>query len=291
MITLKELKENIEKECVGREGIIFLSQVTFVPKQYIKEISRIYQKEIQYVDNIDMLKQQKMLFGNVVQDNILVFITDKIDKKITLKDFCYIICTKECKDNEYIQVPKLEPWHLIDYVRTNSSSLIDESDIEKLVSACNNDIYLIDNEMSKYTLFEEQSQKSIFAALSKANQLKRSYDGDIFQFTTALLNKDISGVSKFLVDLDNYDIEPLGVLTIVYRQLRNMISVGFNPNPTEQNTGLSSKQIYWIRKNLAKHTSKEILNSFQIVCEAEKYMKEGTISNKQLLDYIVVNLL
>lgn len=67
--------------------------------------------------------------------------------------------------------------------------------------------------------------------------------------------------------------------------------VGFNKNPTEENTGLSSKQIYWIRKNLGKYDSNYILKSFQFICESEKLLKEGTITNNQLVDYIVVNLL
>ena len=201
-----------------------------------------------------------------------------------------MICSKYGGSN-CVKVPKIEPWHLIDYAVTNSSKDIKSKVLEELVSACNNDPYKLDNELSKFTIFEDKYQKDLYNNLYESNQLSRNFEGTIFDFTTALLERDITTLVKFYSDLQNYDIEPLGVVTIIYKQLKNIIMVGFNKNPTEQNTGLSSKQIYWIKKNLSKYSSGSIVKSFQFICEAEKLLKEGTITNNQLLDYVVVNLL
>lgn len=289
-MTIEELKKQIESKTIGSEGIVFVGSDSFVAKQYINEIAIIHNREIEYMDSVDALKVAVSLFGKIDSGKIKVCIKDTIDKEVVLDEFCYLIC-KKYPGKDFVSVPKLENWQVIDYVRTNSSKSIADTDIEDLVKACKYDIHAVDIELSKYCNFDDNQQKSIFYRLLKNNQLPRLYDGDIFEFTTALINGDVKSLNKFYINLKEYDIEPLGVVTIIYRQLRNMILVGFNPNPTEQNTGLSSKQIYAIRKNLGGHSSQKLLNSFQVICEAEKLMKEGTISNNQLLDYVVVNML
>lgn len=289
-MTIEELKKQIESKTIDNKGIVFVGADSFVAKQYINEIASIHGREVEYTDSVDVLKVTVSLFGKIDSGKIKVCIKDTVDKEIVLDDFCYLIC-KKYSGKDFVSVPKLEDWQVVDYARTNSAKSIPDSDIEDLVKACKYDIHAVDVELSKYCNFDENQQKSIFYSLLKNNQLPKLYDGDIFEFTTALLNGDIDRLNKFYINLKEYDIEPLGVVTIIYRQLRNMILVGFNPNPTEQNTGLKSKQIYAIRKNISRYSSRKLLNSFQVICEAEKLMKEGTISNNQLLDYVVVNML
>lgn len=289
-MTIQELKKQIEDKSVAGTGIVFVSDSTFIPKQYITEISVITGKPIKYVDTIDQLKEGRSLFGVLKSNDINVYITDSIDEEIHPKDYSYAICSKY-SGKDCVKVPKLEPWHLIDYAVTNSSKDIKSKTLEELVSACGNDPYRLDNELSKFTIFEQKYQKDLYNNLYESNQLSRNFEGTIFDFTTALLERDIETLVKFYSDLQNYDIEPLGVVTIIYKQLKNIIMVGFNKNPTEKNTGLSEKQIYWIKRNLGKYNSGSIVKYFQFICEAEKLLKEGTITNNQLLDYVVVNLL
>lgn len=289
-MTIQELKKQIEDKSIGGAGIVFVSDNTFIPKQYITEISKLTGKAIHYVDTVEQLKETKSLFGVVKSNDINVYITDSIDQEITPKEYSYAICSKYGGKNG-VKVPPLEPWHLVDYAVTNSSKSIGSKTLEELVKACGNDPYKLDNELSKFIIFEDKYQKDLYNNLYESNQLSRNFEGTIFDFTTALLEKDVTTLIKFYSDIQNYDIEPLGVVTIIYKQLRNIIMVGFNKNPTAKNTGLSEKQIYWIKKNLGKYNSSLIVRYFQFICEAEKLLKEGTITNNQLLDYVVVNLL
>ena len=45
-MTIQELKKQIEDKSITGTGIIFVSDNTFIPKQYIKEISNIENKPI-----------------------------------------------------------------------------------------------------------------------------------------------------------------------------------------------------------------------------------------------------
>lgn len=286
-----EYKSKIENKDIPEQGQIFVSPSYYVPKQWINEIASILGKEIVYVSSASEIRKVSSLFGKQFYSNIKVYINDSFNEDFELGDFCYVICKKSSNPSA-IEIQKLERWQLLDYASFNSSSFIPKEYLEDLVDSVNLDVNKLALEIDKYSIFDDPKiQASIFERLYKDGQLARSYTGTIFDFTEALLNKDIDTLLKFYRDLEHYDIEPLGVVTIIYKKLKNLILVGFNKNPTEENTGLSSKQIYWIKKNLNRYKSDYILKSFQFICEAEKSLKEGTITNNQLLDYVVVNLL
>ena len=117
-MTIQELKKQIEDKSIGGAGIVFVSDNTFIPKQYITEISKLTGKPIHYVDTVEQLKDTKSLFGVVKSNNINVYITDSIDEEITPKEYSYAICSKYGGKNG-VKVPSLEPWHLVDYAVTN----------------------------------------------------------------------------------------------------------------------------------------------------------------------------
>lgn len=289
-MSLKDFKKSIEQNDICSGGQIFCDPVGFISRQYINKIGNVLHKDIIYVQSLNEVCVQTNLFGKIVFPEIRVFVTKEITNPIKLEDYCYVICSS-CKNNDYLEIPKLEKWQLIDYLSYGASDVIPKSDLEALCEACNSDIYLLDLELSKFKIFDKNFKQSMFNNLLENNQLRKSYVENIFDFTNALLDRDISTLVKIYSSMSNYDIEPLGVVTIMYTQLKRIILVGFNKNPTEQNTGLSSKQIYAIRKNLYKYDSKHVLDCFRCVCEAEKLLKEGLLNNSQLLDYVVVNLL
>lgn len=286
-MTLKDLKELINNQTAYKDGIIFEGDL-FIAKQYIEAIAKINQKPISYTQNIQEVKKVRSLFGEIETPKSLVYVTDKLTSLIEIKPYCYIIC-KSYVGNNKIDITKLQEWHVIDYLTSNSK--VDPIKLKALAKACNYDLFLLDNELSKFKIFNTSVQSSVYNRLYEDGQLTKSYEETIFDFTNALLNKDKNLLIKFYTNLSNYDVEPLGVVTIIYKQLRNIILVGFNKNATEENTGLSSKQIYYIKKNLNKFDSNYIIKSFQFICEVEKLLKEGVITNNQLLDYVVINLL
>ena len=286
---IKELKSKIENKSIGQEGMIFVSKNTFIPRQYISEIAKIYDKTVEYVDSYIKLFPSKSMFSIDNDNSIFVFITDELQEKVDLDNFCYIICNK-CKNKDAIVIPNLESWHMLDYAISNSSSNLDKEKLREVVSACNGDMYLLDNEISKYNIFES-NQKYIFNSLYDNNQLVKSYKETIFDFTNAILDKDISKICYFYINLDKYNFDAMALVSILYTQIRNIILVGFNNNPTEANTGLSSKQIYWIRKNLYKYNRDQLLRLFLFISSADMYLKEGILSSKQLFDFVVINFL
>ena len=286
---IKELKLQIENGSIGSSGIIFVSKDTYVPKQYIYRIASLYNKDVEYVQSSSRLVKSNSLFSFNDRNNILVFITDRLDTEIILDEFSYIICNK-CKNKDAISVPNLENWQILDYAISNSSSNIDRNKIKTLVDACNNDMYLLDNEINKYNIFTS-NQNNIFNSLNDNFQFVKSFNESIFDFTNSILDKDLSKIVYFYNNLDKYNFDIMAIISIMYTQIRNIIVVGFNSNPTEENTGLSSKQIYWIRKNLYKYNRDQLIRLFTFISDVDYLIKDGLLSNKQALDYIIITFL
>lgn len=289
-MNIKDIKTKIEDGTISSEGLIFESEDTYIPMQYIKSISKLYNKDIEYALDLSRVEKTNSIFEYLYADCIVVYICDDLKNKININDFCYIIC-KSCKNNDFISVPKIESWQELDYAITNSSSDISSDELADLVSACEHNMFLLDNELSKFNIFGKAEQLQIFKSLVTFNQLSKSYTSTIFDFTNAILDRNIDRVLSIYLDLDHYNIDVMAVISIIKKQLRNIISVGFSKNPTEESTGLSSKQIYWIRKNLNKYTSEYIIKSYAFICDTDKLLKRGVLSSSQLLDYVLVNLL
>lgn len=65
----------------------------------------------------------------------------------------------------------------------------------------------------------------------------------IFNFTNSIITKNVETLKQILLQFDSIDIEPIGVITVLYKNFKNILNVQLNSNPTPENTGLSSKQI------------------------------------------------
>ena len=104
---------------------------------------------------------------------------------------------------------------IIDYVITNSSQSISKDDLEYLSKCCSKSMYLVDNEISKYNIFSSSDQKNIFSNLKASNQFTNLYNKTIFDFTNALLDRDINKIIEFYRDLDKYDFDSIPIISIM----------------------------------------------------------------------------
>ena len=284
---LEELKRSIEDGSVTKDGIVFVSDETFVPMQYIRAIATIYKVDVVRVESVDELKPGVGLFGSQSPSEARVVICNEFSGGI-LNELSYVVCHK-C-DGDCVEVPKLEKWQIVDYLVSNSSQKISADKLKKLAEVCG-DIYSVDNEMSKYIIFQDSAQKGIFDRLLLDNQFPEDKSKTIFDFSNAILSGNKDAVKSMLNKVDALKIEPVVLSSVLYKQLRNMILVGFNKNPTEQNTGLSSKQIYATRKSLDGKTASDVIKKFDIVCDVDVKLKSGLLKNNRVIDYLVVRLL
>ena len=301
---LATLQKSLKDNSVIEPFYIFLnSENTFLSNQYIKEISRVKGLSIEYIDNIvGLLPDKNDIFGieEVIDESRLyVCKMDKFEyEDLSIKNIknLIIVCngiskeSKEIFEQFIINMPKLEDWHIRDYVYTIADG-IDKRKLDWLISICNKDIYRIDSELSKLSLFSKKERDSVFEMFANEGMFSDLSDLVVFDLTNAIIKRDIKAVGEILEDIKNFDCEPLGVNTILVNSFRNILSIQLSVNPTAEKLNMKSNQFYALKKSCGYYSKEQLIKIYDIVTSAEYQMKTGYISNDKLIEYMIVKIL
>lgn len=302
MLTFEELKNSIMNESVKDDLIIFqYEDVPFVPYQYIKQISKIKNYSITYLDSIAHLEKNIVdIFGtSVIDDGIKVYRTEEFSSTsldLRNQQNLYIITKKIDKSSfdlfgDYIvKIPKLEGWHIKDYVYSVAEG-IDQKDLDWLIDICQLDIYKLENELDKLRLFSESERKYLFEDMKYQGAYSDLSTFNVFNITNAVTSKDVVLLQNALKEIHSFDAEPLGVVTLLYQGFRKLIQVWLAKNPTPENTGLKSNMIYAINKSPRVYNKNQLLNAFLILTNIDKQLKTGMLDTKWLIDYVICKVL
>lgn len=289
-----KLKSRIENKTLDDSFLILkYTDVPFIAKQYVDEISKFKNRQIVYVDSIDDIAEN--IFGD---DNILyVMNTDKLVRpiKATSLNNKVIICSSIDEDilesvKDYVvDIPKLQQWQIRAYASKNLSGLSTEevnwlSDITK-------DVYRLSNEMDKISIFNKEEQSKIFSLLNDEDAYCDLNPNTIFNFTNAITKRDIKVVKNILETLETMDVEPVGVLTILYKSFKNIIDIQMSSNPTPESLNMSQKQFNAIRYNLGKFTNSELIQIFETLTSIDTKLKSGNLPADNIIEYLLINVL
>ena len=298
---IKELKQNIEDKSLKVSLLIFVSKDSFfIPEQYSKAIAQNNSLDIVYLEDLsDFVSPAVSLFEEVPQAALNVYKCRKFDiTNPILKDKSNLIIitseiTTEAADlfnDEIVMVPALERWQIDDYIYTNCEGA-DQKDINNLIERCGEDIYRIDNEIQKIGIFPEVQHKFILKEQLHDNIASDISPYNIFNFTNALQKRDCDNLKVLLAEIHNMDVEPLGLVTILQQNFRKMISVWLNNNPTPENTGLKSNQLWAISKLPRVFNREQLLAVFDFLLSLDSKLKTGEIPENYIVDLILIKIL
>ena len=303
MIDIQELKQELESGVLKSSLFIFInSENSFLSNQYIEEISNVKNLDIEYIDNLDFLNNSSIdIFGfdEVKEDVLRVYKCDNFYcKSPKLKDEknLVVVCNKyDSKNspefNDYIvSIPKLEDWMIKDYVYSLLEG-IDTKKLDWLIRICGNNIERIDQELQKLTLFEPIQRKILFNEFIDDGMFGDLSEYTIFNITNALQSRDKDRLKLILPEIRNIDVEAVGLVKLLWQNFRKLISVWVNPNPTPENTGLKSNQIYAINKLPRVFTKKQLIDIFEEVSTIDYRLKSGQIPAEMITDYLIIKVL
>lgn len=293
---LSNIKKNIEDKTINDSSIIFISSENcFVFDQYVKEISKIKNKKIQYVFDIEQLYDNDLMFSD--DSNIKIYKCDElleIDENIKSQKNTYVCCKKidkEIKDklsDIVCEIPKLEQWQIKDYAYEQLNGL-KEKKIDFLLSICNYDIYRLQNEIDKLKLFpnidytfDTFAKDDIFSDLS-------SYT--VFNLTNAIVKRDINTIKNILYDVDNIDINEIGFITILFNNFKNVIDIQLSKNPTPESTGMKQNQFNAVRYNCGFYTKEQLIKIINFISDLDYKIKSGIVDISNILCYTICNIL
>ena len=284
---ISDLKELVEQNRLDLNlSYIFLYKKNyFLCKQYIDEILKYH--DVIYLNDLNQISV-KSPFSS---DKINVIYLSEI-KNFDFKNLQpTIVVTSKAKNVsnvEIVEFPDIEKWQINDYVYSKLSG-IDLKDLDWLISICNYDIFRIENEINKLIIFPEKIRQQKFNNFLQDSIFSDLTNKNIFNFSNAIFNRDINELSSIYKIINYCDIEPLGLVTIIYNNLRKMIEIGFSKNP--ESLGYKQNQIYAVKKLVSKYSSEKILKAFDFICDIEYNLKRGVLPEYLIVDYVTLNIL
>lgn len=283
-----DLKINIENKTLSDSPMIWKitdSSSLLITNQYFHEIANFKNLEIKLIDTTDEIPDT----GFIEDTNLYIIKTKEFNSPLDNFKNCIVICEKTNLD--CIKIPKLEKWQLDDFV-TGKLPGINKNELLWLSNEYGDNYFGFINEIEKLSLFNKSEQAEVFNLLKNSGEFKSITSLNIWDLSNGILKRDKELIQKVLEVIDYIDVEPIGLLTVLYNNFRRVIDIQTNPRAIAKDLGISDKQLYAIKKNNCGYYSRdELVRIFKLLTSLEyKYKFEG-LSLNNLIDYMVCNIL
>lgn len=290
----KQLKERIKTNTLSDSPLVLVYEdVPFICRQYTNQIAKNKKLEKINIDKLTDISNSDELFDT--EDSFLyVYETDKFDETIP-EDVInlIVICKHTTSKNphvEQIKINKLLNWQIEDYVKARVPGLT-EPQIKWLCEISKYNIYRLEKECDKLSIFSKELQQILFNQMNSENAYCDLNSLTIFNFITAIVNKDYRIMNEVLENIRWIDIEATGVVTLLLKQFKTLIDVAFSA--TWNNTlSCSEKQFYYFKHNmLGLYTKGQLVEIYEFLTSLDYKLKSGYVANDTLIDYILINVL
>lgn len=294
-MNLFELKKKVLDNTLEDSPIIFkYVDNTWLVNSYIDYIANIRKMNKVTVNSLtEVADIQNDIFSSN-SSALYILNCDKFEDDITKYDIKNVIVKTKDVTNEKslpltVTFDKLEDWQVEDYAKLCLPGL-NETEVKWLCEICKHDINRVEMECSKIKIFNKPTQELIFKQINDENGYTDLNTLTIFNFTNAILKRDKKLAKQVLEDIENIDVEPTGVVTILYKNFKNILNIQMNPKCTADSLGLSYKQFSAIQRNCGVYTSSELLKIFELITSIDYKLKSGYLSNERIINYLVNNI-
>ena len=272
-------------ECSGRT-VQIIDQVSeaFTYRKSLFDKPKLF---VCYTDKDFMGNESAWDKVETLGDNALVLTMDSIDKRSKFykahEDVCIAFDTFS---NQVLT-------HHIQAILPMSDGMC-----ERLISACSGSYGRILLELDKVNAISkalpEWTTDEVVDEMLYRGVIHADTGDMLFDLGNAIIAKDKATAYACAYE---GDVPPLKLITVLYNALRRLLLVqtckerNYRDAEITKETGLSSKEIYGISKNLNKRSSEDIATCLQILRKCEKGIKEGTLCEEHATDYLLVHLM
>lgn len=297
---LKKLKQMIENNSLSDSILVFEGWDTFLSDQYTRRICSNRGLTPRYVSNLsDIMTEYEDLFSS--PENELVILkcstVDCSDKSILKKKDTIIIVdkiqddiTRSILSDCIVTAPKLQTKYLDEYIEVSAPNL-KPAQRRWLLDACNSNPYRIQQELDKITLFGKTHQATLFDSFMLDGMFSDLATDTILSFIEAIMTKNRKSVLRILENIHNIDIEPLGVITLLYRNIKLMLDIQFNQNASAESLDIKPGYFYVLKKRCGYYSKEQFVDAFIMLTKMEYKLKQGEMAESNIIDYILVNML
>lgn len=238
-------------------------------------------------------KDEKLLqyLENPNTNTILLFtVYGKVDSK---KKICKLI-----KDRyTFIEIGEFKPADLVKKVvkiLNDDGYKIDNDGAQYIVSNCLNNYDLVINEIEKIKLYYDKPTKLNVDNIS--NIVSKNIEDNNFKFIDAVMGRNIKDSFKLLDDLMIQKVEPIMLLSMFAKEVRNTLIVKKIIRSTDRKVLMSMlglKTDFQLDK-LARRTSSYSIDELEhlllYLCDIDLKIKSGRIGNKLALEMFIMEI-
>jgi DNA polymerase III delta subunit len=303
-IKVAELKTKIQEGSIGNSLILLVySGTTFLANQYVNQIALVRNKTRVYVDGLEDIRTSNNFFNSDEDSSLYILNVDNFESSVT--DFSQykntIVITKKVSDETkqavkmtavYSKLPELKDWQILEYMKSISGGLKDEQ-LKYLYDIAKGDIYRLNNEISKIALFDETMQSNMFYLIKKGGDYSDTTSFDVYQLKDALFNKDTKKLVSILLELKNMDIDFMGLLSVLHRNLKDIITVVLSKERNPEKLNMKESQFRVILSKYGNFDVNKICNLLDFITSIDYKLKSGLLSSSdsRLIDYLICNML
>lgn len=301
---IKSCKRCIEDKVKITDFLIFKeAKSDFISRQYIQAIASINNQTIEYIDSIDpLINELDSIFidsSYETEPRLKVLKTSMFeysDIRALNLDSVFIVCNKVSEEtenlfkNNIIDVPALEAWQIKDYVYSIAEGA-DTKQLDRIIQICGSNIERLDSELAKLQVFAPGERKYLLDGMIRDGAFNDLTDYTVFNVTSALLKKDISTLNTYMKHLSSIDINEVGLITILSKNVKDLINVQLTPNPTPESTGLDSRKLYAIKKMPRTFSAEKLSDLYKFLCDLDRRLKNGELPVEIMINYIILKVL
>ena len=98
-------------------------------------------------------------------------------------------------------------------------------------------------------------------------------------------------IVDILKNINNIDIEPYGVLTLLLKQFRTIIDIQMNPKASAESLNMPPKQFYAIKMNCGRFDNNKLIDIYEKLTSIDLMLKSGELDNNKIIEYLLINIL
>ena len=264
----------------------------FICRQYIDQIAKNKGLTVKFINSFDEVASE----GFVEDDNLYIYRVDELKEYRDVKN-SIIICNKTTQ--QCIEIPKLESWQFLDYIKTIVPG-VDPQDLEFLLSKyefhMGRDTYYrylkFYRDMLKISIFPQSIQQRVLELLDEDGEYSMMSNFTMFDLSNSVVKKDLNLGLEVIKALPYIDSKPdLLFLSIIKQNFKKIIDIQLNPSAKAADLGMSDKQYYAVKKyNCGIYKDKELIEIYRLLTEIENKFKFGGLGADQITDYLICKL-
>lgn len=300
-MTLSEVKTAILNNKLSDDLLVFVCKDnSFLADQYVDKLCEVRGCSINKIQSLQDVTSSA--FSLVMDSETELFLLRTEVFEEILEDYsafknCIIICNKVDKrivsllEDYIVNVDPPTRGHIQKYIQTVCKGLSD-SDCSKMYELTKGDIYRIDNETAKISLFVPSEQSLVWSKIlfeCSPDLLCPSF----FEFTNAITSKDRSQLISYFRTAEFCEIDPLGVVTNLLNNYKKAMLTLYSQNVSLTEIGVSSSQAAFFRKNYQIYSLEFLTKAISFLSEIDYRIKAGQldIDRANLMTYVVGKIL